>query len=344
MLHLSLQFDHKSIISGADGICFNLDHDLFCPISKLQGRDCLSCVVAHWVDSCYQSRLGIATQRVLKQSGDLWVSVGNMVFSLALCQCWYDFSKRWETQVDGLQLKKLLSSHLVILMYLFTSGQIAKIELATEEHTTLISCIAFHQYLEDGMWSRWMYVCSRLSGNTISLTSFEQLKTIICCADNILWLPFHKYASILVLSDVQSPVWIFVLKEVVQFFIVNLKEWAINGERSVGVVIHHLINSLEQVLNWTRNDAIFLRFAQKWVSSLWFKTARQSTHRILIASHIVIPVRSKHGESLSRPSLAICENGWIVSMQNICNIILDERKKLRLLRILVEHSVILGLY
>jgi len=62
------------------------------------------------------------------------------------------------------------------------------------------------------MRSRWMNISSRLSCDSIALTSFKQLKAIIGIIDHIFRLTLNEYSCIFVFSDAQSSVWFFVLE------------------------------------------------------------------------------------------------------------------------------------
>lgn len=192
------------------------------------------------------------------------------------------------------------------------------------------------------MRSWGMNICSGLSSDSISFSAFQQGEAIICCAHDVFRLSFDKDTSILVLSYVKSSIWLSILKEIIQFLIVNLQKGAVNRKRSAFVLGHHLIYSLKQVLYRSWDYAVLLLFTQEWVTSLWSKTASQTSHRILMAC-VVVPVRTKHCESFSRSSLAVCKYRWIESMKHICYIILYKSKKLRLLWVLIENFIILWL-
>ena len=97
----------------------------------------------------------------------------------------------------------MLSSHLLIFSYLFRSGQIAKVEFSSEQHTSMVSGIRLNKDLEYCMWPRWVYIRSSLPGDPILLTSFKQQETIIGILNYIFWLAFHEDSSVLILPDIK---------------------------------------------------------------------------------------------------------------------------------------------
>ena len=69
-----------------------------------------------------------------------------------------------------------------------------------------------------------MNVGASLSSYSAGFTSFEQSKTISDILDSIFTLPLNEDASVLIFSDVEGSLAIFVLKEVKKLLIVNLQE------------------------------------------------------------------------------------------------------------------------
>ena len=108
----------------------------------------------------------------------------------------------------------MLSSHLFIFSYLFRSGQIAKVEFSSEQHTSMISGIRLNKDLENCMWPRWMYIRSRLPGDPILLTSFKQQETIVGILNNIFWLALHEDSSVLILPDIECFRCVSVLEQI----------------------------------------------------------------------------------------------------------------------------------
>ena len=63
-----------------------------------------------------------------------------------------------------------------------------------------------------------------------------------------------------------------------------------------------------------------------------------------MATQVVVPVRAKHGKGLARTSLSICEDGGVVAMQHLLDVLLHKSEQLILLGVLIKHFVVLGFY
>ena len=74
-----------------------------------------------------------------------------------------------------------------------------------------------------------MNVCSRLPCDSVSLSSFQKNETIIDIGDNILALAFHKDTCIFIFPDIEGFVWVSILKQIKQLFIINLQERAVDS-------------------------------------------------------------------------------------------------------------------
>jgi hypothetical protein len=70
----------------------------------------------------------------------------------------------------------------------------------------------------------------RLSRDPVALTSPQQDEAVIRVGHHVLALPFHEDPVLLVLPDDQRLLAALVLKQVVQLFIVNLEEGAVDRE------------------------------------------------------------------------------------------------------------------
>ena len=134
VLNLFLELDDKSVISRANLIGTDFGHNLLGPVRKFQRRNCLLAMVDYRADCRDQRRASVAAQAILKQPGDLRVSVRNVSLALALRQTLNDLAECAETQIDGLQLEQVLRAHRVVLMDLLASSEIAQVELATHQH------------------------------------------------------------------------------------------------------------------------------------------------------------------------------------------------------------------
>ena len=72
------------------------------------------------------------------------------------------------------------------------------------------------------------------------------------------------------------------------------------------------------------------------------EAAAEAAHGVLVAL-VVIPVGTEHGEGLATAGLAVSENRRIEAVEHVIDVWTNEFKDLILMRILVEHLVILAL-
>ena len=86
------------------------------------------------------------------------------------------------------------------------------------------------------MRTRWVDIRSRLPSDSISLTSLEKGEAILSIGDDVFWLAFNEYASVLVFSDVQGFRPLLVLKKVKKFFVVNLQKRTINSKTLIAIM------------------------------------------------------------------------------------------------------------
>ena len=112
-------------------------------------------------------------------------------------------------------------------MNFLASCQITQIKFSPKKHTFLISCVWLHQNLENSVGPTWVNIVPSLSGDSVLLSSPQQMETVGGTVDHILALSFYKDASIFVFSDIQCSRIVLVLKQIEQLFIVNLKETAV---------------------------------------------------------------------------------------------------------------------
>lgn len=64
-----------------------------------------------------------------------------MIRLLSLSESRDDFAKRRQTLIDSLEFKQMLIVHVLVFVDLFTSGEIAEVELPSEQHTSCIRCV-----------------------------------------------------------------------------------------------------------------------------------------------------------------------------------------------------------
>ena len=102
------------------------------------------------------------------------------------------------------------------------------------------------------------------------------------------------------------------MEQVIQLLVINLKEGAVDG---IAVLLLHMSKALEQMLDCSRDDTVFLLVTQEWVCTalLYLEAVPKhvgtvATHCVLVA-HVVVPMRTKHSKSFTRTCLSICKNG-----------------------------------
>jgi hypothetical protein len=145
-----------------------------------------------------------------------------------------------------------------------------------------------------------MDIAPRLPCDSIGFTSLQQMEAVLRVIDHVFRLALYEYAGVFVFSDVERLAVVSVLKQIVKFLIIDLQEGAVHCIRLVRVCHLDLLQSLEQCLDGSWDDTIFLLVTEKWISCtlLHFVSIEQWTESILIA-RVVVPMRTKHGESLA---------------------------------------------
>ena len=166
-----------------------------------------------------------------------------------------------------------------------------------------------------------MNVGASLSSYSAGFTSFEQSKTISDILDSIFTLPLNEDARVLIFSDVEGSLAIFILKQVKKLLIVNLQEWTVDCVvigTHVLTFIHRLVIPLfevvENLFNCPRDYSQLCLILQKVVN---ISIEAKATHRILSCTLVIIPMLAKHSIGLSRSSLAVRENCRIETSNDI---------------------------
>lgn len=145
-----------------------------------------------------------------------------------------------------------------------------------------------------------MNVAPGLPCNSVSLSPSEQHEAVLCSVDDILTLTLHEDASELVFSDVEWPIAVSVLEQVVQLFIIDLQKRAVHSEALVRVFFTNILQTSEKLLNGSWNDTKLLLVIQERIcSALLHLVALHQRRQCVLVTCIVIPVRSEHGERLT---------------------------------------------
>ena len=87
MLYLFLKFSHECVVLRTYLVRSDFSHDLFRSVSELKSWNGLLGVVDDWTHSRDERRLRVASQTVLEEACDLWVTVRDVRFAFALRQC-----------------------------------------------------------------------------------------------------------------------------------------------------------------------------------------------------------------------------------------------------------------
>lgn len=103
-----------------------------------------------------------------------------------------------------------------------------------------------------------------------------------------------------------------------------------------------MFDPFKKMFNRSRDDTILLLVSQEWIN-LCFLGASEASSETDRCSHVVVPMRSKHGKCLSRPSLSISKDGRVETFEDIFDGLLDKVEHFLLHGVLVEDSIILTL-
>ena len=152
------------------------------------------------------------------------------------------------------------------------------------------------------MTTRGMDIPFCLSCDPVSFTSLQKYITVLSSIDDILTQTLNEYPGKLVLSDNQRLWILFILVEIVKFFVIDLEEGAIHCEVQFWVDHAHL-----------------RKFIKNFIYGLWYDTEFTWVIQeiILIVAHciliteIIIPMRAEHCVGLARSSLTVSEYRWI---------------------------------
>ena len=121
-------------------------------------------------------------------------------------------------------------ARLLVLVFvcLLRSRQVAQVELGGAQHAVSVRLSAFSNDLEDRMRARAPLVHLRLLGHSIPLPYPEQVEAVPLVLHCVVRQVHDLDASLLVLSELERIFRARVLEQVVDLFVVNLDEGALD--------------------------------------------------------------------------------------------------------------------
>ena len=117
----------------------------------------------------------------------------------------------------------------------------------------------FQQNLKNRMRSTTFCIHRCLPDESILLTSFHELETIDIVCDSIFCKSLHKDSIDLRLMEIQSFGFGKILKEIIDFLIIDLKERTIDSK--LGFIPFMCIDLLEEFIDgsWNESSKILIR-------------------------------------------------------------------------------------
>jgi len=190
------------------------------------------------------------------------------------------------------------------------------------------------------MRSRRVNIWSGLSSNSISFATLEQAKAVLGVCDHVFTLALYKDTRELIFSNIERVIWLFILKQIKQLFIVNLQERAINCKFTVAIFVLNLITikRCEYVLNRPRYNTKLICITEIFAFNI------ASISNSILITRIVIPMRAKHGVSLTRTSLSISKYSRVEAMKHFGDIVFHETVDVVLKSLLSKHSIVFTFY
>ena len=207
-------------------------------------------------------------------------------------------------------------------MYLLTASQITQIEFSPEEHTAFVGGVALNQNLKNGVRATGVDIRSGLPCAPVSLASLQQNKAVVGIGDHVLALPLHKNTSVLVLPDVEGPVWIAILEQIKELLVVNLQKRAIDRVSDIALILN-LIQPLKQSLYGPGYNTKLQVILQEGIHlAIVVHLPYTLLDNCVLTRHalIVIPVRPKHREGLSWACLPVRKYRRVESIEDIVDV------------------------
>ncbi len=100
-----------------------------------------------------------------------------------------------------------------------------------------------------------MNVPPGLSGDAVLLTAFQKDKAILGAVHDILTQPLNEDTRVFILSNNQRLRLLLVLEQIIELFIIDLQEGAINCEAELWVVINLLLELNEYLIDRLGDNA-----------------------------------------------------------------------------------------
>ena len=122
----------------------------------------------------------------------------------------------------------MLGLHFLILVDLLRTSKVPQIKLGPLDHAILINFVALQEELEYGVRPRRVDVHLGLTRYPISLAPLQQSKAVILVSHDVFTQALHINTLHSVFPNTEGVLLFGVLKEVKDFFVVDLDEGAIN--------------------------------------------------------------------------------------------------------------------
>lgn len=143
--------------------------------------------------------------------------------------------------------------------------------------------------LEDGVTSAALSIHTGMPDNSVFLASSHELETIHVVSDAVLRESFDEYAIYFALVDVESPGFGDVLKQIIDFLVVDLQKWTKYLEFGLACAFCLIIaNRLEETVNGPRSYASIILVCSQLVEVCFL------LGRFYIVRDEVLPIVAKH--------------------------------------------------
>ena len=221
-----------------------------------------------------QGCLGVTSQRFLKNSGQLAVSVRN-VGRLSISQCINNFTQGGQTGIDLFGLIKCLpfGSSFAYFLASCQVNQIKSASFGTEIFKIVLTDGDYEKQM--GSWGSFIHVggCNR----TVVPGLFDEFVDFFRGRDVNLCEVFNKHTPLFIRPDFQ--IWLIWVYQISQFLHVQLDQRHLNSELDV---LSTGVNRVKHMVDHSWNDS---RFCSDLVTDLTLHRMRLSRRRLSICEY-----------------------------------------------------------
>jgi len=204
------------------------------------------------------------------------------------------FAQSSEWKVNVSKFIHMRNLHFLFLIYLFRPCEISEVKFCSFDHPFIINLVSFNKKLKDRMRSRTRNVHPCASFHSVLFSSFKKKHAIIHIRYHIFSESINIDSRILVFPNVKRVLMLYILQEIIKFFIINLQEGTENSTFNI-----LFLNLRKNSLNNSRSETqeVFLIIFSVRIKIIWLRT--------------------EHRECFPTTGLSIRENGTIKSLNNL---------------------------